>query len=528
MTCINTNVHFYYIYLLLVDFVTSSLNNRLHITFMFGSTSQKIKAPQHLLRLRDDESYEHELRETPLPDLQRKEFSKRITSPTSWDRVSISTSMSWPEEMENVATEKLLQQWDAIERVLYNEIDNLSNNEILEECMQWKMQIPHLRVIGKGLFDENISKSADYSTNNREVQKPFDDSDTLKLSIECDQAAKDINESSKNQQYKKLKEEIFNIISEYINFQLFPNKNDNTDTLDSKLDKVLKITPASMCRTRTFTKSSKSTKSSDQILYHEDFEDDSSDFNNVKQHEQSSLDKSKPETITRNKRFPQRRTKHSISASKIKGLQKVESDVNNERERLYTPQQNRNKLGTVFNEKIVVSPVPFAVSTRESFSTLKTIPIRFMEQALEISTSQGSTRNSFSNVKPLWKSNSIRIPNNHSVWQTPVSSAVWPKNLRLAPIDTSRLPSSKNRSLLLAASPAVLQRSIKPLSPISHSIMPSTTKIIRDKNNDILEIQGKHITTGQAPKSALFTSNWDCSPRNILSRKKKVSLKNEK
>ncbi|XP_043497779.1 uncharacterized protein LOC122521265 isoform X2 [Polistes fuscatus] len=493
---------------------------------VFSSTTQKIKAPQHLLRLRDDESYEHELRGTPLPDLQRKEFSKRITSPTSSDRASISTSMSWPEEMENVATEKLLQQWDAIERVLYNETDNLSNNEVFEECMQWKIQIPHLRVIGKGLLDENISKSADCSTDNREVHKPFDYSDSLKLSI--DQAAKNTNESLKNQQYKQSKEEVFNIISEYINSQLFPNKNDDMDTLDSKLDKVLKITPASMCRNRTFTKSSKSTRSGDQILYREDFEDDSSDFYNVKQHDLSSLDKSKSETITRSKRFPQRRKKHSISASKIKGLQKVENDVNDERERLYTPQQNRNKLGTVFNEKIVVSPVPFAVSTRESFSTLKTIPIRFMEQALEISTSQGSARNSFSNVKPLWKSNSIRMPNNHSAWQTPVSPAVWPKNLRLAPIDTSRLPSSKNRSLSLAESPVVLQRSVKPLSPISHAIMPSTAKIIRDKNNDILEIQGKHITTGQAPKSALFTSNWDYSPRNILSRKKNFLLKNKK
>lgn len=65
------------------------------------------------------------------------------------------------------------------------------------------------------------------------------------------------------------------------------------------------------------------------------------------------------------------------------------NDLNAEKERLYTPQQSRNKLGTVFNEKIVVSPVPFAVSTRESFSTLKTIPIRFMGQALEISSSQG-------------------------------------------------------------------------------------------------------------------------------------------
>lgn len=125
-----------------------------------------------------------------MPDIQRKEFSKRITSPTSWDQTSISTSLSWPEEMENVATEKLLQQWDAIDKVLYNEIDNLSNNEIFEECMQWKTQIPHLRVIGKGLFDKSICKSTDYSADKREVQKPSDHSDSPKLSIEHCQLTK--------------------------------------------------------------------------------------------------------------------------------------------------------------------------------------------------------------------------------------------------------------------------------------------------------------------------------------------------
>lgn len=52
------------------------------------------------------------------------------------------------------------------------------------------------------------------------------------------------------------------------------------------------------------------------------------------------------------------------------------------------PHTSRNKLGTVFNEKIVVSPVPYVLSTRESFSTVKTTPIKFMAQSLEVSTFQ--------------------------------------------------------------------------------------------------------------------------------------------
>ncbi|KAK2579844.1 hypothetical protein KPH14_007529 [Odynerus spinipes] len=487
------------------------------------SSTPKIKAPQHLLRLRDDEIDEHGLQGITLPDLQRKECSKIISSPTSWDRTSASTSLSWPEEMENVATEKLLKQWDDIEKVLYNEADQLPNSEILEECVQWKTQIPHLRIVGKGLLHINMCKSADYNTNAK-AQTLFDHTGSPKSCIEHYQATKDTNESSKNQKYKRLKEDVFNIILGYVNSQLFPFKENDTDTLDSTLTGVLKITRAPICRNRTCTKSSKFNRFSDKISFYDPLEDNSLRCNSTKQSEQDLIDQLKSETMKINKPSFQRRKEQSISASKVKGLQIMENDISFERERLYTPQQGRNKLGTVFNEKIVVSPVPFAVSTRESFSTLKTIPIRFMGQALKIST-QGSARNSISHIKPLWKSNSIRMPDVHSAWHAPVSPAVWPKNLRLAPIDTSRLPSSKNRSLV--ASPAVLQRSVKPLSPISRSIMTSTAKSIRDKNNDLLEIQGKHVTTGQIPKSP-FTTNWDYSPKSMSNRKKKLQVKNEK
>lgn len=69
------------------------------------------------------------------------------------------------------------------------------------------------------------------------------------------------------------------------------------------------------------------------------------------------------------------------------------------KERLCTPHIGRNKLGTIFNERIVVSPVPFAVSTRESFSTLNTIPIRFMNEDFEISSFQGRKYQAISGLK---------------------------------------------------------------------------------------------------------------------------------
>lgn len=78
---------------------------------------------------------------------------------------------------------------------------------------------------------------------------------------------------------------------------------------------------------------------------------------------------------------------------------KEDDDASKAKERLDTPHIGRNKLGTIFNERIVVSPVPFAISTRESFSTLNTIPIRFMNEDLEISSFQGRKISNYFSVK---------------------------------------------------------------------------------------------------------------------------------
>lgn len=43
--------------------------------------------------------------------------------------------------------------------------------------------------------------------------------------------------------------------------------------------------------------------------------------------------------------------------------------------------------------------------------------------------------------------NSAKISSYQSSWHTPVSPAVWVKNVKLAPLDMSRLPNSKNRYL---------------------------------------------------------------------------------
>lgn len=56
----------------------------------------------------------------------------------------------------------------------------------------------------------------------------------------------------------------------------------------------------------------------------------------------------------------------------------------------------------------------------------------------------GSARNMLG-FRGSARKSSLRSSEIHSAWQPPVCPTVWPKNVRLAPIDTSRLPSSKNR-----------------------------------------------------------------------------------
>lgn len=59
----------------------------------------------------------------------------------------------------------------------------------------------------------------------------------------------------------------------------------------------------------------------------------------------------------------------------------------------------------------------------------------------------GTSRNmkSTSKIHSAHRMSLLRVPERQSSWQTPIRSAICPKNIRLAPIDPARLPSSKNR-----------------------------------------------------------------------------------
>ncbi|CAL1688737.1 unnamed protein product [Lasius platythorax] len=480
--------------------------------------TQKIKAPQHLLRFKDEEDgFDNEWSgRFRLPSLPRQKSWKDDDNILSNEN-SAATSVSWSQAVEDTATQKLEEQWTNVERTLYEEKDDqLVQGSVLDECIQWRTQIPYLRIIGNNPAcsnnSNNNSTKHDIGSNDERTNR-FDNLQNDKVSMEH---SRSIKEEEDSMQYKlniAKFEDVLDMLMERVIAEVIPNKENDTDSLCESLSDALKIAPAPVHGNRSSSRNSK-TNWAEEAISPNYIETKSLSIRNRLLDTESSLQTIKNDT---NYQKVQKKQRNSISANKPRDFDNMEDDdALKSKERLGTPHIGRNKLGTIFNERIVVSPVPFAISTRESFSTLNTIPIRFMNEDLEIPSFQGSARNVSGNFRGSAKrSSALRNSNIHSAWQAPVCPTVWPKNIRLAPIDTSRFSSNKNR--LLAPSPAILHCNRRPLSPISRSKIPKSAHATRDR----LEVQGKHISPSQS-KIGLLSAGWDYSSRMAKSKKKKA------
>ncbi|XP_029178526.1 uncharacterized protein LOC114946242 [Nylanderia fulva] len=488
--------------------------------------TQKIKAPQHLLRFKDEEDgFDNEWSgRFRLPSLPRQKSWKDDDNILSNEN-SAATSISWSQEVEDTATKKLEEQWANVEKTLYEEEDDqLVQGSVLDECIQWRTQIPYLRIIGRSSAQNNLCTNNTNTkhdiVSNDDRMKRFDNLQNDKVSIEHSQHSTKREEGEDSTQYKyniATFEAVLDILMEHVIAEIIPNKENDTDSLCESLSSALKIAPAPVYGNRNSSRNSK-TNWTEEAISPNYIENKSLSIRNRLLDTENSLQTIKNDT---NYQKVQKKQRSSISANKSNKNKPRDSDSTEDddaskaKERLGTPHIGRNKLGTIFNERIVVSPVPFAVSTRESFSTLNTIPIRFMNEDLEISSFQGSARNISGDFRGSAKRSSVlRNSNIHSAWQTPVCPTVWPKNIRLAPIDTSRLPGNKNR--LFAPSPAILHCNRRPLSPISRSKIPKSAHATRD-----LEVQGKHIIPSQS-KIGLLSAGWDYNSRMVTSKKKKA------
>ncbi|XP_012056073.1 PREDICTED: uncharacterized protein LOC105619153 [Atta cephalotes] len=468
--------------------------------------TQKIKAPQHLLRLKDEDGYGDEWNDHfRLPSLPWQKALKDNDTPSNSN--SAATSVSWSQEVESVATQKLEEQWTAVEKIFYEEDTQMLKDSILDECMQWKTQIPYLRIVGKNPTCDSNSTQRDIGSSSKKTKR-LDNPQNDEIFIERNLSMKEGEDSVQYKLNKAKFEDVLDMMMEYVISELFPNEKDETDSLHDNLTDALRIAPAPVHSNRKID-SSRNSKANwtEEAISPNYIENKSISIRNRLLATENSLQTIKNDA---NLQGIQKKSRKSISANKLRDFGDTEDDALKSKERLCTPHIGRNKLGTIFNERIVVSPVPFTVSTRESFSTVKTIPIKFMNEDLEISSAQGLARNvGFQNFAK--KSGAfLRNPNIHSAWQASVSPTVWPKNIRLAPIDTSRLSNSKNRSL--APSPAVQHYSRKSLNPISRPMIPKSAHITRDCSINFLEIQGKHIVP-----------SWD-SPK-VAKNKKKTRTK---
>ncbi|XP_076170097.1 uncharacterized protein LOC143148079 isoform X2 [Ptiloglossa arizonensis] len=455
----------------------------------FNSVTQKVKAPENVSRIRDYENNENESSDHfQLPSLQKKKTWKDVDDRASTgDENSTATCISYSSELEDIATQKVIQQWEAIENTLYEDGDQVTQTALLEECIQWRTQIPHLRILGKNPFqikhdpvslNEDVHSEHNVSTRERKI-------------------------SSKYKLQSISVNKILNTLFEYVISELFPYKENGIDSLGDDLNEVLQIRMAPVHSNKSSARSSKLNWFEETIPLENRFS--------------NSRDRAIEDHVV-----PIRK---EVAQTNINEIQKIRSGRDATvaiEDKLFRSHTGRNKLGTVFNEKIVVSPVPYILSTRESFSTIKTTPIKFMGQSLDVSTFPGSSRN-----VPYFKnsgknSTSSKLPN-HSAWHASVSPAVWSKNIKLAPLDTSRLPSSKNRSL--TSSSVVLQRNRKPLSPISRSTLPVSAQTTHNNNNEGLEIQGRHIIPGQSSKLSMVNTGWDYNTRSWNSKKKRGQSK---
>lgn len=132
--------------------------------------TQKVKAPQHLLRFKDEENGCDNDR-FRLPSLPRHRSWKDDDDVLS-NGNSAATSISWSQEVEDTATQKVEEQWTNVERTFYEEEDQLLQGSVLDECVQWRTQIPYLRIIGKNsTCTNNNSTQHDIGSNDEKIKR---------------------------------------------------------------------------------------------------------------------------------------------------------------------------------------------------------------------------------------------------------------------------------------------------------------------------------------------------------------------
>ncbi|OXU27092.1 hypothetical protein TSAR_008397 [Trichomalopsis sarcophagae] len=375
-----------------------------------------------------------------------EQHQNRMRSSVSWELDT--GESSWSEDLGDVTTRRVLEQWRALESVLYDEENPQvpPGTSLYDECVQWRSQLPHLRIVGTGYENPGLTVGSNHVASSaplaiRERSEQMNGSANASMNYDNHLSMR-MSELSchTTPNFRQAKEQVLDHIVEFICKELaeIEAEREAEDRLSDNFEEFLKITPAPTC-------TGKNPLNSNNFYYK---------------------------------------------------IDSVDASASKDREREL--QSGRNKLGMVFNERVIVSPVPFVVTSRESFSTLRTTPIQFFRDDHRVPSNDrlGSKHENGKRKFSLTRKTHL-VPRVQAPWNTSVLPAIYPKNVRLTPIDTSRLPSSKRRQSKTADS-INMRCSRNSLSPISRSVQPNSP---RNRNHNLmeqLEIRGSHIVV-QAP-----------------------------
>lgn len=98
---------------------------------------------------------------------------------SSWDRKSTQTIDSWPEDVEESSTKKVQEHWETMERTLHGESEQVPRGALMDECAQWRSQIPYLRVTGEKGLSKNIREANSATNSTGSAQLNADDVETI-------------------------------------------------------------------------------------------------------------------------------------------------------------------------------------------------------------------------------------------------------------------------------------------------------------------------------------------------------------
>lgn len=103
-----------------------------------NTLTQNVKS-ENLSKVKDYQNNQNESSDNfQLPSLQKKKTWKNVDDNLSTDWNSNATDIFCSSEIENIATRKVMQQWETIENTLYEDGEQVSQTAVLEECTNGK------------------------------------------------------------------------------------------------------------------------------------------------------------------------------------------------------------------------------------------------------------------------------------------------------------------------------------------------------------------------------------------------------